>query len=336
MLTIPKKAATEAECEAILTASLNVRNPFGVPTLILDTADFANSPKGFLKNLFTGSVASRIQRQIVSALKYQQVQDPDLGNFEITDIFQTHNPGSLAKFCAKTIEEENATPGTFLTGSRPNYSPRINIVFTKPTQDIARLHASLSTAVQQNSFPPLPGFDAHHKMYALWHEIAHGLVVENEYAADLISAIVCRHAFEDCSFLKARADMRAANAVLSLKNYAAQPNNHTWACVEALDSVAAIDEIPAIGDLRDIGNAAVKMKQNFREKSIAAVGHKFQSLLSHTQGRYLQRITLASQYVLASGNFASAEEKMVAKRFALAMQRLSTGTSLYQDLSPNN
>ncbi|MGH1374964.1 MAG: hypothetical protein ACRBCK_01340 [Alphaproteobacteria bacterium] len=97
-----------------------------------------------------------------------------------------------------------------------NYKvPLFNLVYTPSMDESGALLFENTYADKEGSFP---GAASQWQMFLLWHEIGHG-TGGGEPQSDAISAVVCRQAFEDTTFLRAMADYRMAKVFNCLLRY---------------------------------------------------------------------------------------------------------------------
>lgn len=327
MLTVTRQAATEAECEAILSASYQVENPFSVPVLIIDPADHA--PKRFLGlPFFRPSLKQAIGEKLARLLPGCDTPGPEILEDLKSRGYDTRSPAQVENAIVTVIKGHFAYNDSCMALALPALSPRFSVALCKRIKDAARL--SLKDALKtRTALPAYPGFDAQHNFISLWHEIAHSVAGDNEAGAELTAALTCRYAFEDCAFLHVQADLRAASAVFYFDDSKAL-KSYGWPCVEAVEAAIALEAPPSGEDVRKTGEASYLVPRVDRTDSIIHVAEGLMDAAGLAFAyRDMGKLAGAADRLLREGAFKSAEQEMIAARFALAARRISAGAPAY-------
>ncbi len=330
MLTITKKAATEAECNAILNASLQVEEPFSVPVIFIDPAEYA--PQKFLGlSFFFNRKADALKARLAAFAEKCDRPDPDtMKDLEGRD-FDTRSIVQISNSVLGTLRAHFAYRDNHLACSFPVLSPRFSVTLCTIAENAAR--AGVSDVLQTGApLPDYPGFDSQYNFLWLWHETAHSVAGDNEAGAELTAALAARHAFEDCTFVNVWADMQVTNLILKYESPKAL-KDYGWSCVEALESALALETAPDSDTVRNVGENSWRVPRFDRSASILAVAECLHRTVGDSEWykyRNLNRLADTTDHLIKENRFGTAEEKMIAARFALATRRLATGTPAYQ------
>ncbi|MBI2234027.1 MAG: hypothetical protein HYU57_03340 [Micavibrio aeruginosavorus] len=327
MLTVTRQAATEAECEAILTASYQVDRPFSSPVLILDPLDFA--PKRFLGLTYFGSALKKtVKKKLASLLpgceipRSDQVDDMKARGY---DIF---SPEQIEKAIIANIKAHFIFNEKNMALALPVLSPRFSVALHSRIKDSARVETEGALMITR-PLTQYPGFDAQHNFNSLWHEIAHSVAGDNEAGADLTAALACRYVFKDCTFLHLQADLRAAHVVLACGTRKVL-EDYGWACVEATETPLALNRPVSAEDVRKVGESSYRVPRVDRTDSIIRVAQSLHRAAGLAfEYRDLRKLADTAEGLLQNGAFADAEQRMIASRFALAARRIEEGAPAY-------
>lgn len=327
MLTVTKQAATEAECEAILTASYQVDKPFSVPVLILDPLDFA--PKKFLGLTYFGFALKRtVKKKLEKLLHGCEIPAPDQVDDMKARGYDIFSPERIKKATIANIKAHFIFKEKYMALALPVLSPRFSIALHSRIKDAARVETEDALMITR-PLTQYPGFDAQHNFNSLWHEIAHSVAGDNEAGADLTAALACRYAFRDCTFLHVQADLRAAHIVLASGNRKAL-ENYGWACVEATETPLVLDRPVSAEDVRKAGESSYRVPRVDRTDSIIRVAQSLRHAARLAfEKRDLRTLADTADRLLQNETFADAEQRMIASRFALAARRIEEGTPAY-------
>jgi hypothetical protein len=332
MLQVTKKAATEAEAEAILTASHQVQKPFSVPVLFIDPADFP--VKKVMGIPLFRPVKTPVKEKLAAILAQCDEPQPTDKNLTWERSFFLRTAAQLEKDVIGELNHHWDNDETYMASAMPNASPHLSVVFHTNLEDAARTNAAYALRIDKDKIPDYPGFDAQHNFQSLWHEIAHSVAGDNEAGADFTSAMACRYAFEDCTFLKVEADIRAANAVF-LAHIPKILEMYGWPCVDALDSVIAMEKSPDWDDVRKAGEASHLVPRRSQMYAVTNVGKTLRETATEAfNTRDLAALSKAAEQLLQNGAFEKPDDRAIAERFALATRRLSIGTPAYKAPSP--
>ncbi|HEY8190297.1 MAG TPA: hypothetical protein VIF12_06395 [Micavibrio sp.] len=180
--------------------------------------------------------------------------------------------------------------------------------------------------------PDYPGFNAQWNFMHLWHEIGHGLSDTSEAGADEVSALVCRHAFQDCAFLAVHADLRAAATLLSGDSFP----DYKWPCVEAIDSTLAMKGPAPWNEIQAIGELARTAPHDNRTDSVQFVAWNLcqAAPMAFSFNKDLGQMATVCDQLLQNNVFKDAQQRRIAARFALAARRLSIGILAYKQSAP--
>lgn len=333
MLQVSKKAATEAEAEAILDASFQVQKPFSVPVLLIDAADYV--PKKILGLSFFGlSFKKQIREKLEAVI--QQCPEPTAADHALVHErgFFSNSVAQIQDSIIRTIKDHWRYGDDYLALAMPNAAPRLSVALQLRAKDVVRTEMSYALRFEPDKSITYPGFDAQHNFLSLWHEITHSVAGDNEAGADYVSALACRYAFEDCTFLKVQSDMRAINAVMEYQTPAII-ETYGWPCVDALEAAIAQKEPPTWDEVRKAGESAHLVPRRLRLESVVQVGQTLREKATKAfNTRNFGALAEATENLLHGRAFKNDEQTMIAERFALAARRLSIGTPAYQEPAP--
>jgi hypothetical protein len=323
VLRVTKKIATEAAADAILASSYKLSAPLGVPTLILDPADY--DPAGFtLRALLREPLADRVARKMRKLLygHYGRTDPAVRGFLRNIEKFQIR----VANVLDKSLSGNRLTAHSFAQGNL------FNVVICPATQDTPTLMLKHGLHMSQDKIPDMPGYNAQWNFIKLWHEFAHGSVGTSESQADQMAAYIHQHTFNDPCPLMAFSDFRAVQAVMHHERIKTI-STYGWPLVDTIDQVLNADipsswdetvktakapapSDPAIADLQFIGRSLSKIsKSAFTEPDILMLG-------------------MMSDHMAHKGNVENERQLHIARRFAIAAQRLSIGTTAYAVTTP--
>ena len=335
MLHVSKQAATEAEAKAILDASRHVQNPFGVPILLIE-------PKNYARKTFLGMPLPRLglRKHIRTALNavLAQCAAPSPAPrtapgtvlaYEDRGYF-SKSPQQIENIIMQGIQTFETQDTDHFAYALPNQSPRISVTFFDAPANAIKVIMQAAMQADQTICTDYPGYDAQHSFMSLWHEHAHSVSGSNEAGAEKVAALMCRYAFEDCSFLATQADMRAVNAVLYYNNTKVL-HTYGWPCVEVVDDAIALETPPTWDDIRGVAEKSYDVPRKARSEDILEVGTAFMKK-SGLPFLYKDMKGMAdtAEVCLTEGAFSAPDQIMIAKRFALAARRLSIGTPAYE------
>lgn len=337
MLQVSKRAASEADAKAILSASQQVQSPFGVPILLVD-------PDNYARKTFFGFPLPRLflKKRIHEELLNTVAQCPPLLTPSATPIpgavkvfedrgYFNFSPPQLERRIIAAIHESGFDPTEAIAFAMPNQSPRISITLHRETPDLANQTVHRVLGANKGKSIDYPGFDAQYNFISLWHEHAHSVAGTNEAGAEKIAGLMSRYAFEDCTFLAVQADMRAVHSILHYNNEEIL-NNYGWPCVEVLDDAFALETPPTWDEIKALGETSYDTPHRARIDAIQNVGAVFnkKSALPFLF-KDLKEMANTAEECLQQNALTTPEEIMIAERFALAARRLSIGRPAYQN-----
>lgn len=334
MLQITKKAATEAECEAILAASYADEKPFGKDVIFINAADFR--PTGsLLSRLFQRSVQARVEDYILNKRKILAAKNPLYRN-SVAPLhlhYGQNSPSALTGKLVKDFLKHNQANGVVDDLSDPS-CPIVAVHAPFQTGKV-RLHHSLG--IKQED---VPGFDAQWHTAILWHEIAH-VLGHGESKADQISSMVCRYGFEDTRFLSFKADMRILKPVLSydkrersIVSMIGLPDNHTVDLGFAIDSVVEAVQDPRWKDIERAISQKKAASRVFDRPTARLASQLKEHVPRALKARDLAALADCAERLVSKGDIGNNLELILAKRFAVAAQRLLIGTLAYHAGTP--
>lgn len=326
MLKITKQVATETDAEVILGASYSLSHPFGIPTLIIDPADYHPSlfetvfrPSHTVEN----ALAQTLTRFAIDHLE----MTPSQANAHLAEA------ASRSRIVAMTNKIAVALSPTALAAHAfQSVSPTYNVVICPKTRDAATRIMKGSLCMKEEFIADMPGYDAQWNFFKLWHEFGHGLFGSREDRAERAGACTYRHAFEDTTVLAAIADIRAAQAVLWYDKNRFQ-EKYGWPLVDVIDSVT--DMVPPATWGETVAAANHYAFQNPYIQELQYLGGKLrsQSLLAFNN-RDFDLLALICDKMLYKGEFEAESQMKITQRFSIAAQRLSIGTRAYRATTP--
>lgn len=331
---LPQPAKTAEECTEILRVSMDLRAPLGVPTVLIDPMEPLRLLPAFMEGALPDSILRAaktrlIQTRIADALKAAPAGIVHPGGSE--DFDHGIHPSNIASTILSAMTTQPADADMIYAQSLPNFAPRFNIVLFRPVADTVRKELGLSTSIPAPPGKTWPGHDAQHNTFNLWHEYAHGLCGKHEPLCDHIAALFCRRAFADPTFLQVEADLRAVDMALLCDEGEVFITRYGWPCVAAIDSVIAMPQPPRDAEIAARIATIHDMPQHFMPDAVMAVGETFlrraQNAIS--DGNWSVMADQAAAMV-RKNVFTEPDAVMIARRLALAMRRLTTGTPAYR------
>lgn len=335
MLHVSKQAATEAEANAILDASRHVQNPFGVPILLIEPRNYARKtllgmplPRlGLRKRIRTALNA--VLAQCAAPLPAPKAAPGTVLVYEDRGYFGK-SPQQIEDSIVRNIRDFETQGGRHFAYALPNEFPRISVTLFHAPANAINVVMRAAMQADQTLYTDYPGYDAQHSFMSLWHEHAHSVSGNNEAGAEKVAALMCRYAFEDCSFLATQADMRAVHAVLHYNNTNIL-RSYGWPCVEVVDDALALETPPTWDDIRAIAETSYDVPRKARSEDILEVGKAFMKKSSLPfLYRDMKGMADTAETCLTEGAFSAPDQIMIAKRFALAARRLTIGTPAYK------
>lgn len=327
MLTISQPATTEAEAEAILDASYSLSHPFGIPTLIIDPADYHPALFEMLRQ--PGQTVENALKETIAdfAVAHLQMPSRDARQYLATPNSQ-HMVIKIINKIDAALNQNALSAHAFQSND-----PVFNIVICPRTCDAAARILKGSLCMKDEFIADMPGYDSQWNFFKLWHEFGHGLFGPPEQRAERAGACAYRHAFEDTAVLAAVADIRAAQSVL----WYDKPSflfKYGWPLVEEIDSVTDMTA-PATWD----DTVATAQHNQYKDPAIPALRFLGSRLRNHCERAFNNRdfdmLGLVCDQMVYKGFFEDDNQIRIAQRFAIAAQRLSIGARAYQTLPPS-
>lgn len=334
MLKIPRQAVTEAEAKDVLTASQYLSAPFGVPVLLINPALYEH------KTFFSYLRSYKKTKQVISArldaciAQCSPAPESDRARNTLPVVTETgyfcDTRANIEKQILDTIQRFERLPddNKFIAAAYPVESPRISLAFFH-SPDANTAFAANNIDNRGKKLPRYPGYEAQHFFHILWHEFAHSVSGTNEPGAEKLSSMVCRYAFEDCTFLKVHADQRAVQSILKF-NDRSTLERYGWPCVEVIDQQQALQTPPTWDEIMHTAATAWATPHVSRIADIRAVGEavhnvsKLSFLFKDMNG-----MAEAAATYIQRGDAENAAQQEIGERFALAAQRLAIGEKAY-------
>lgn len=319
MLLVTKKITSESGAEAILRDSYRLSAPLGIPTLILDPADYAREPS-FWATILTGDT---IEQRVIHKLRKLLYSFYGQGDVS-TELF-LNSPGRFLTSIINTLEK--SIVGNQMAAHSFSHNSLFNVVICPKTQDTGAKLLKYGLKMREQSIPDMPGYDAQWNFIKLWHEFAHGLVGPSEPQADQICGLIHQHVFEDSAPLMAFSDFRAGQAIL-LHEKEESLRVHGWPLVDTLDHILE-QEIPGSWD-GIIARAKLPAPADPQIADVQFVGRSLKSIskLAFAEPDLLM-LGMMSDNMAYKGNVENENQLRIARRFAIAAQRLSIGKTAY-------
>ncbi len=325
---IDEKAVTVFEAQRVYDTTLDFcregGDPFGVVTLLVPPEDFH------------GQTGSEIEENFLQ--KKRRFLD---GN-GITSTDELCESTADFISCLKVSAEGDKRNLTkCLAGYETNKEHGLqyyNIILLNPADH--SIYSIMNCTISNNT--AYPGDRPQYLYRNLWHEIAHGLSffdfkeqayrVVGEPQADMISAVMCRKAFTDNTFLKVVADRRYMDA-LTFYESSQYLEQYGIATGELIDEVLTW---PAefIDWLSENGIKALRLHDSSQFiKEVQKIGFRISDRVQFDKpGKdRFNAVANVSQDLLSKGAFGArgSVEYKIASRFALAARRLSIGEKAY-------
>lgn len=324
MLIVDRKIACEADAEEILEESYHVQRPLGVPTLIIDPADYAP------EILLSGTSRFGNVRDAVSA-RFHEFLTTDLAMSDPqSGAYIESKEGMEQTLCIVNKISAALSGNRLVAHALPHVEePYYNVIICPRVADAATKIMTGSLGMKEEFVSDLPGNDAEWNFIKLWHEFGHGLFGEREDKADKVSAYAYLYAYQKREPIVALADIRAAQAVI-WHNKPRFLGKYGWPLVGILDQ--AIDEpAPQSWDqvLKAI-NQADPVSDDYAEDT-RAVGFCLHTLAERAfQNRDFETLARTAETMTDRGLLVTERQIMLAQRFAIAARRLSAGIPAYR------
>ncbi len=324
MSRLPHQAHTEAEGAAALEISYQMMAPLGVPTLIIDPADY--DPHLSLwcvrgEDTIENDLKSRMQ----GVLHHFYGED----NAQVRQFMDALNPFWLSlvnklAYCVKTSQ---------MVAHSLARESFVNVVICPRTNDTGALLLKHGLKIPDDNIPDVPGSDIEWNFIRLWHEFGHGLKGKSEAAADWVSAVVHRHVFPDPQALMVLSDFRAACALLGHDN-AQTLSTRGWSLVDTLDG--AINGIEAPASWQDVSTHIDQpCPTDNSVKDVAHIGQHLRGICKLAfEEPDLLMLGMMADHMAYRGNVENENQMRIARRFAIAAQRLSIGKNAYALTAP--
>ncbi len=322
MMIVTRKIACEADAEEILEESYLVQRPLGVPTLIIDPADYAPEilPSGTSANM-RDAVSTRLHQFLMTDLA---MSDPQSGAYIESKQGMEQTLSIVNKISA-------ALSGNRLVAhALPHVEePYYNVIICPRIADVATKIMTGSLGMKEEFVSDLPGTDAEWNFIKLWHEFGHGLFGGREDKADKVSAYAYFYAYQKKEPIIVLADIRAAQAVI-WHNKPRFLGKYGWPLVSILDQ--AINEPPpqSWDQVLKAINQADPVSDDYAEDT-CAVGFCLHTLAERAfQNRDFETLAHTAETMANQGLLVKERQIMLAQRFAIAARRLSAGIPAYR------
>ena len=323
MLKVNRKIATEAGAESILRASYQLSAPLGVPTLILDPADF--DPSAFsITALFNKPIADRVMNK-VRRLLYRHYGPM---NQQVTAFLR--NDGHFRMRVTDILE--SAIKGNKLVAHSFRQNRLFNVVICPRTRDTAALLLKHGLRLPEDKIPEMPGYNAQWNFIKIWHEFAHGLMGKSEPQADQMTGLIHQHVFADPQPLIAFTDFRAAQTIIN-HEHTEKISVHGWPLVDTLDQVLKT-EVAKTWD-ETVKQAKQPAPSNLQIADVQFVGGSLKNIskIAFSEPDLLM-LGMMADHMAFRGNVENENQLRIARRFAIAAQRLSIGSPAYAATAP--
>ena len=320
----------------LLKESLALKDPFGVPTLLIRPEDFepteSEAERNAFPNLAEAKLKSRIDAHIEKFLT--EVSAGDKNKNEALSEMLAGSMGYIAEKARKSAgnkDYNDANTASFvLKGEKDSVcgiivEPRESYSFYK--------FSSYLTGVKQEQFANAPPISAEEgRLLTHWHEAAHTTGAD-EAQADKMAALVIRRALPDSQILSVYSDMRALDALYSYKEKCRDGSdrisNYGWNCVDALDAVLKMP----IEQVRGMSEADIRRTVDEKFDPRVDAIKKVSSILEEEnpdamKNRDLNQTAESLRKLLAENAFGDSgdEATKVARRALKAIER-TTGVT---------
>ena len=338
-IQIDKKAATDAEAQALLDQTYALFDPLGTPTLFIRPEDFPiqstdaiifSNLASVSKTDFKRAEHSRINKLVskkMEVFKPLDLSDSFSGIAKKLDrdiVNSQLKPNDLSVDLAYNIRLSKFAETAEQYDHQKYIQPSFSVVFSSPSRSTLSnilAHFKIDSKVSIGTSSQL-------RFIALWHEIAHGTGA-GEPQADIIMATLTRQAFEDNQMITVFADLRAFDALLQAKKKA---ERYGWPMVEANDYILRLPE----GMINSMSEQNIKDMRFQKFDHLADTVFEVSDMLKeqvveklHT--RNLLGLSLAAQELREDMNISLTNNQMqILTRFELATRRLHHGEAAYQ------
>lgn len=322
MLSVPQKIADEADAEAILNASYRLDAPLGVPTLIIDPADFSREQSFWSLMRDGDTIEKRVMSQLGRMLN-MFYRRPAVKEF-------MKNPGIVRTKIINALDK--AQSGNQLTARSFTHN-LFNVVICPRTRDTASLLMKHGLHIPEEKIPDMPGYNAQWNFIKLWHEFAHGVVGESESHADKVCAMIHQHVFADATPLMAFADFRATQALIQHEDVSSL-TKYGWPLVDTIDQVLEAKETPGTWD--DTVYQALKPPLHAPQiDDVQFIGRSLKriSRIAFAEPD-LMMLGMMTDTMVSRGHVENENQLRIARRFSIAAQRLSIGEPAYAVFAP--
>lgn len=235
-ITGSKESRNGREIKALIQDTMNLRDPYGIPTLFMTHADFYNV------NFAADNVDKKIHKQIRKKIGHADEQFQEA--YERThDIYRAESPHFMLKTAIgnsikRVLGVDSNAYGMMIPLPFYGYAHK----FHNP-QDLPEAQCAI-TILSSGTHDQLFGADqklrSKFHFTALWHELAH-TTFAHEPQADLMAGIMTRKSIADQAGLRLFSDFRAYTAFAFYDNNAVRPTIN-WHVVDACDYAATMPQ----------------------------------------------------------------------------------------------
>lgn len=320
MLELPRKIESETEGEQVLNLSYQMLAPLGVPTLIIDPAEY--DPQLGLWCVETDdTIENHLKQRLDQVLHH--FYGPD--HAAVRDFQQ--NPGRFWMTLLNTVDY--CVHSRQMIAHALNAGTLFNVVICPRTNNTGALLIKHGLHIDEDHIADIPGSDIEWNFIRLWHEFGHGLRGVSEAEADKVSALMHRHVFTDPQALMVLSDFRAAWAMIHHDQTQAL-TQRGWALVDTLDQVVSgFDE--ETGWDQTMFMVATPAPADSHAADVYSVGHHLKKICKAAFAEPdLLMLSMMADHAAIKGQFHNQNQMRIARRFALAAQRISLGRPAYQ------
>jgi|GEM_PF-3667395 len=300
-LTVRKKAATKADAQKLLTQSLTLRNPFGIPTILVEQEKIRRGIE--VRSAFKKAVTDKpVFPRYWGSLPYGE-EGHNLNRY-YRDVFNdparfpAEQGAKLYKMATRLLFDNDDLECIYIQDGFSEFSlvdrvrqhdgkianpdeyqadqyidPTSNIVVVAKHAVSGRRFLADLLMVPEKTVKPMPGDHEQLKFFGLWHEYAHGTGA-GEPQADMMAALMYRKFFKDQALLPMISDTRFIASVLQYDCTMMRTNY--YAMDEAIDFVIAMDQADIDAMSMDDIKAMRFKKFEKNEEAIVSAGSELE------------------------------------------------------------
>ena len=350
-MALPKSLGdSNASAEQLVRESQLLSDPYGIPTLKIQPAQFGDIAKD--EEVLKATLRDTIQEFFKDAAKGDAQRQAQMNAIVFNGGNFADNKQYLLTRTAMSALDENYGDAHALCVREDKGEPLAGVIIMPRAERSFGTNAENATGVSASQFAPPTVPVAQLSFMTIWHEYAHAAGAD-EAQADKMAAIMARKAFPSSNVLQVYADLRIIDSLL---DYNSQPREFTnkkgeketiparheiygWRMAEAVDEVAAMpqEKIHAMDEktIRKITEAEIgHPKYDALRRVGDTLTARHPELFEYKKAN-LKEISAALQTLLKNGTFDNDPDALaIASRSLLAISRVALdGPKLEADIA---